>query len=152
MLPHRLTAPVRSIPLKTRSFSKAVLAGQATACQQVNTSLKTSLSYIVITLQHGALWFWGNFQPTKVLFDYGVALSHCPGEHSSGGRLSHGGWGTPILEANSEALYFWLCLTQFWLKVKCGQERPDTWKQKKYISKGGGGDIMRRSPPTSSLR
>lgn len=53
-------------PPKTRTFLKAALAGQATICQQVNTSLKTSISYKAITLGHDALWFRGNFQPGKV--------------------------------------------------------------------------------------
>lgn len=48
------------------------------------------------------------------------------------------GWlGYPYFRSKQWSTLFWLCLTQFWLKVKCGQERPDTWKQKKYLGKGG---------------
>lgn len=55
-----------SILQKAQCFLQAVLAGQAAVCRQVNTSLKSSLSYKVITLRHDALWFRGNFQPRKL--------------------------------------------------------------------------------------
>lgn len=55
--------------------------------------------------------------------------------------------GYPYFRSKQWSTLFWLCLTQFWLKVKCGQERPDTWKQKKIRRQRGGWCYTRRPPP-----
>jgi len=61
---------------------KAVVAGQATACQQVRASLKTSRSYRASPAARRTV-----VPAMEGPSGYGVARSRCPGERSSGGRL-----------------------------------------------------------------